>query len=69
MAVQKTEKRRSDSSGTEVGEPEKQRLKAATCFELHSFVADRKGEREEMQDAHIQLDDFSKMFQDLHPSM
>lgn len=38
-------------------------------FQLRSFVADRKGEREEMQDAYIQLDDYSKMFKELHPSM
>ncbi|XP_025083684.1 integrin-linked kinase-associated serine/threonine phosphatase 2C-like isoform X1 [Pomacea canaliculata] len=38
-------------------------------FQLRSFVADRKGEREEMQDAYIQLDDYSKMFKELHPSI
>lgn len=38
-------------------------------FRLTSFVADRKGEREEMQDAHLQLDNYSKMLEGLHPSM
>ncbi|KAL8601879.1 hypothetical protein ACOMHN_020614 [Nucella lapillus] len=36
---------------------------------LSSFVADRKGEREEMQDAYLQIDDYSSMFSQLHPSI
>ena len=31
-------------------------------FLLKGFVAERKGEREEMQDAHVMLDDFQPEF-------
>lgn len=31
----------------------------ADLFELKGFAAERKGEREEMQDAHVVIDDFT----------
>ncbi|XP_041378111.1 integrin-linked kinase-associated serine/threonine phosphatase 2C-like [Gigantopelta aegis] len=36
---------------------------------LKGYVADRRGEREEMQDAHVLVDNFLDEFQDLHPSI
>ena len=66
------EKRKAESTESEHagGEPAKQKARREDeLFCLTSFLADRKGEREEMQDAHLQLDDYSKMLDDLHPSM
>ena len=64
------EKRKADSTETAVDESVKQKpRREEELFVLTSFLADRKGEREEMQDAHLQLDDYSKMLEDLHPSM
>ena len=34
---------------------------------LKSFVAERKGERDEMQDAHVLIDDCSKDYSQLSP--
>ena len=65
-----TEKRKADSTEPAPDEPVKQKARTEMdLFQLTSFLADRKGEREEMQDAHLQLDDYSSMFSDIHPSM
>ncbi|XP_071110278.1 integrin-linked kinase-associated serine/threonine phosphatase 2C-like [Haliotis cracherodii] len=45
------------------------RLKSCAKYSLKSFVADRKGEREEMQDAHFMLHNYHQEIPDLHPSI
>ncbi|XP_076451535.1 integrin-linked kinase-associated serine/threonine phosphatase 2C-like [Babylonia areolata] len=70
------EKRKSESQGPQDEEPVRKEARTDnspnahnSLLRLSSYVADRKGEREEMQDAHLQIDDYSSMFQDLHPSI
>ena len=41
----------------------------AAAYKISSYLSERKGERDEMQDAHLILEDYSKEFADLHPSM
>ena len=38
-------------------------------FALHGYYAERKGEREDMQDAHIILDNFTTMVPGLHSTV
>lgn len=38
-------------------------------IKLYSFVYERKGEREEMQDTHVNIDNFSLKVDNLHPTM
>ena len=38
-------------------------------YELFSHLAERQGEREDMQDAHIIIKDYASLFPNLHPSM
>lgn len=64
------EKRKADSTEPLAGEPVKQKAhRDGGLLGLTSYLADRKGEREEMQDSHLQLDDYSKLLDNLHPSM
>ncbi|XP_021350088.1 integrin-linked kinase-associated serine/threonine phosphatase 2C-like isoform X1 [Mizuhopecten yessoensis] len=45
------------------------RTKAAVLFRLKGYVAERRGERGEMQDAHILIDDFTPELNNLDPSI
>ncbi|XP_060071311.1 integrin-linked kinase-associated serine/threonine phosphatase 2C-like [Ylistrum balloti] len=45
------------------------RTKASVMFRLKGFVAERRGERDEMQDAHVIIDEFTSEFNDLDPSI
>ena len=38
-------------------------------YHLKGYVADRQGEREDMQDAHTIIDDFTKDIKEVHDSM
>ena len=38
-------------------------------YSVRSYLKERKGERDEMQDAHLIIEDFTKEFTDLHHSM
>lgn len=38
-------------------------------YSISSYLTERQGEREEMQDAHLMVEDFTKEFTDLHPSI
>ena len=38
-------------------------------FKLNGFLAERKGEREEMQDSHVIIDDFTSEIAHLSPEM
>lgn len=38
-------------------------------YGLKGYVADRQGEREDMQDSHVIMDDFTKSMTNLHPSI
>ena len=38
-------------------------------FTMKGYMAARRGEREEMQDAHVLIDDFTSEFTNLDPSM
>ncbi|XP_052213462.1 integrin-linked kinase-associated serine/threonine phosphatase 2C-like [Dreissena polymorpha] len=48
--------------------PEK-KLKSSVQFELDSYLTERQGEREDMQDAHIILKDYTSLFTSLHPTI
>ncbi|XP_033763927.1 integrin-linked kinase-associated serine/threonine phosphatase 2C-like [Pecten maximus] len=45
------------------------KIKASVQFRLKGYMAERRGEREEMQDAHVMMDDFTSEFTDLDPSI
>ncbi|KAK7497895.1 hypothetical protein BaRGS_00010766 [Batillaria attramentaria] len=62
------QKRKANFTDSSAEEPEKQKQRFE-YYPLHCYVADRKGEREEMQDAYLQVDDFTKSFSNLHPSI
>ena len=38
-------------------------------YSVRSYLKERQGERDEMQDAHLIIEDFTKEFTDLHHSM
>lgn len=38
-------------------------------YQIQGYFAEKKGEREEMQDFHVLIDDFHKQIPHLHPSM
>lgn len=44
------------------------KLKRA-IYSINSYLAERKGERDEMQDAHLIIEDFTKELTDLHPTV
>lgn len=56
------------SKGDEVknGTGKKQK---SVVYELESYIVERQGEREDMQDAHIIIKDFAAQIPDLHPSI
>lgn len=68
LITDRAEKRKADTTEPAPDEPNKQKQKLEH-YAMRCYVADRKGEREEMQDAHIQIDDYTKMFTSLHPSI
>lgn len=43
--------------------------KTAAKYSINSYLSERQGEREDMQDAHLIVEDFTKEFTDLHPSI
>ncbi|GFX59539.1 hypothetical protein TNCV_2034671 [Trichonephila clavipes] len=43
--------------------------KKENLYIIQGFFAEKKGEREEMQDFHVVIDDFHKQILDLHPSV
>ena len=38
-------------------------------YALKGYVKEMKGEREEMQDAHVVIDDYAAQFESLHPTV
>ncbi|XP_015928660.2 integrin-linked kinase-associated serine/threonine phosphatase 2C isoform X1 [Parasteatoda tepidariorum] len=44
-------------------------LNEEKLYDIQGFSAEKKGEREEMQDFHILIDDYHKFISDLHPSI
>ncbi|KAK3589508.1 hypothetical protein CHS0354_041628 [Potamilus streckersoni] len=43
--------------------------KIEAVYKLKGYFAERKGERDEMQDAHLIIDDFTPEFKNLHPTI
>ncbi|XP_046850839.1 integrin-linked kinase-associated serine/threonine phosphatase 2C-like [Xenia sp. Carnegie-2017] len=60
----KAVKRKSESED-ENQPSQKRKLHGNVKFQLKGFVTERMGEREDMQDAHVVLDDFTTEFKDL----
>ncbi|XP_072036058.1 integrin-linked kinase-associated serine/threonine phosphatase 2C-like [Amphiura filiformis] len=50
-------------------EDSKRKKLAPGLYEFHSYVAERKGEREDMQDTHVLIDDFTDQFHNLPTSV
>lgn len=63
-------KRNSLDCREEKNTPEEvKRLKVANHCKLKAYIGERKGEREDMQDAHTIIDDFTSQFPTLPNSM
>ena len=63
-------KRNSLDCGEEENTPEEvKRLKVTNHCKLKAYIGERRGEREDMQDAHTIIDDFTSQFSALPNSM
>ncbi|XP_070561147.1 integrin-linked kinase-associated serine/threonine phosphatase 2C-like isoform X2 [Ptychodera flava] len=61
-----SEKRKLEEGSSGTDEPEyKKKTKGSSLIHTRGYAAERKGERDEMQDAHVILDDLTQEFQNL----
>ncbi|XP_063409827.1 integrin-linked kinase-associated serine/threonine phosphatase 2C-like [Mytilus trossulus] len=64
------QKRNADSADLSSTHDDKtSKIKTSVKFKLKGFYKERRGEREEMQDAHVIIDDYTKEFSKLDPSV